>query len=82
VHAVMQAHVAQGMQGRVFSFMRTGTGLAMPVGLLIAGPVADWIGIQSWFILGGIVMGLSGVVGFLTPAMRDIENQRQEIDQI
>lgn len=78
VRAVMQAHVAPEVQGRVFSLVSTGTGLAMPVGLLIAGPVADWIGIQSWFIFGGIVMALSGLAGFLTPAMRDIEDQRQE----
>lgn len=81
VFAVMQAQVAPEVQGRVFSLVRTGTGLAMPVGLLIAGPVADWIGIQSWFIFGGIVMGLSGVAGFLIPALRNIEDQRQPITE-
>jgi DHA3 family macrolide efflux protein-like MFS transporter len=82
VRAVMQAHVAPEFQGRVFSLVSTGTGLAMPIGLLIAGPVADWIGIPAWFIFGGIVMALSGAAGFISPAMRDIEEQRQEMDQI
>jgi len=81
VRAVMQSQVAPEVQGRVFSLVRTGTGLAMPVGLLIAGPVADWIGIQSWFIFGGIIMALSGIIGFLTPAMRNIEDQRQTLSE-
>jgi DHA3 family macrolide efflux protein-like MFS transporter len=77
IQAVTQAAVAPEVQGRVFSLMSTGTQLAMPIGLMVAGPVSDAIGIQFWFILGGVVMGLSGLIGFITPALRNIEEQRQ-----
>ncbi len=77
IQAVIQVAVKPEVQGRVFALMSTGTGLAMPIGLMVAGPVSDAIGIQSWFILGGIVMGLSGLVGFLTPALRNIEEQKK-----
>ena len=81
VRAVMQSQVAPEVQGRVFSLVRTGTGLVMPIGLLIAGPVADWIGIQSWYIFGGIIMALSGIIGFMTPAMRNFEDQRKTLSE-
>lgn len=52
-------------------------GFAMPVGLAIAGPVSDAVGIQTWFIIGGICMSLTGILGFMSPAMRHIEDQHQ-----
>lgn len=74
IHAVMQSSVAPEMQGRVVSLMSTTTQLAMPLGLAVAGPVSDAIGIQAWFIVGGIVMSLIGVMGFILPALRSIED--------
>jgi DHA3 family macrolide efflux protein-like MFS transporter len=47
--------------------------LAIPIGTAIAGPVSDAVGIQTWFIVGGVAMILSGIVGFLIPAMRNLE---------
>ncbi len=79
IHAVTQATVAPEVQGRVFSLISAGSMLAMPIGLAIAGPVSDAIGIQAWFIIGAVVMSLAGVIGFLTPAMRDIEDQGKSI---
>jgi DHA3 family macrolide efflux protein-like MFS transporter len=81
IHAVTQATVAPEVQGRVFALISAGSMLAMPIGLSIAGPVSDAIGIQAWFIIGAIVMSLAGVIGFLTPAMRDIENQGKTISE-
>lgn len=75
IHAVIQSAVTPEMQGRVISLMSTFAGLAMPIGLAIAGPLSDAVGIQTWFIIGGIFMSLSGVFGFLSPAMQSIEEQ-------
>lgn len=76
--AVMQATVEPSHQGRVFTL--TGS-LAMgmsPLGLLIAGPVADWLGIQSWFIVGGLLCAAMGVIGFFIPSVMNIESGRPE----
>jgi hypothetical protein len=48
--------------------------------LAIAGPISDAIGIQSWFVIGGIGMSLVGIIGFILPAMRNIEDQHRADD--
>ncbi len=72
--AIFQDAVAPEMQGRVFTMISSLTGLASPLGLVIAGPIADWLGVQAWFILGGVLAVLLGVLMFLTPAVMNIES--------
>ena len=55
VHAALQARVDPDKQGRVFTLLSSGATLAMPIGLAIAGPLSDAVGVQIWFIIGGIV---------------------------
>jgi DHA3 family macrolide efflux protein-like MFS transporter len=75
--AVAQAVVAPDMQGRVFSLINSVSTGMTPLGLAIAGPVADALGVNIWFIVGGIVTGLMGLAGFLIPAVVNIEDGRQ-----
>jgi DHA3 family macrolide efflux protein-like MFS transporter len=82
IQAVVQSAVTPEMQGRVISLIGTTAGFAMPIGLAIAGPVSDVIGIQAWFIIGGICMSLTGILGFMSPAMRHIEDQHQRPENI
>jgi DHA3 family macrolide efflux protein-like MFS transporter len=54
-----------------------------PLGLLIAGPVADAIGVQSWYVIGGAACILIAVVGYFIPALMNIEdNHKQEEEMI
>jgi DHA3 family macrolide efflux protein-like MFS transporter len=63
------------MQARVFSLLSSvGTGIA-PIGLMIAGPVADQVGIQAWFMLGGVLCILMGVTGLFIPAVMNMVKQ-------
>jgi DHA3 family macrolide efflux protein-like MFS transporter len=78
IMAVMQTTVAPEVQGRVFTLLRSAAGAMSPVGLVIAGPIADWVGVQTWYIAGGIVCSLMGVVGFFIPAIAQIEHNRVE----
>ncbi len=73
IGAIMQANVAPDMQGRVFSLLGSLAGGMMPLGLAIAGPVSDLIGIQAWFKIAGLVCILMGMVGFALPAVYNIE---------
>jgi len=82
IQAVVQSAVTPEMQGRVISLIGTAAGFAMPIGLAIAGPVSDAVGIQTWFIIGGICMSLTGILGFMSPAMRHIEDQHQRPESI
>ncbi len=53
--AIIQSVVAPDVQGRVFTAIDSLAGLAAPLGMAIAGPVADALGVQFWFLIGGII---------------------------
>jgi DHA3 family macrolide efflux protein-like MFS transporter len=71
--AAIQAVVAPDMQGRVFTLIISFSGAMSPLGLIIAGPVADKLGVQTWFIIGGVVTFMMGVAGFFIPAALNLE---------
>jgi len=47
----------------------------MPLGLAIAGPVADARGVQFWFLIGGITTTVTGVAAFFVPAIMQLEDR-------
>ena len=73
--ALIQSTVEPDMQARVFSLLGSvGTGIA-PLGLMIAGPVSDRVGIQAWFLLGGILCIFMAVTGLFIPVVMNMEKQ-------
>ncbi len=71
--AVMQAKVEPEIQGRVFTLLTAGAGLVSPLGLIIAGPVADATNNnQLWFILGGLLTAAAGAMSFFVPAIVEL----------
>jgi DHA3 family macrolide efflux protein-like MFS transporter len=83
IHAIVQAAVEPNMQGRVFTLMGSLSAAMAPLGLLIAGPVADAIGVQSWYVIAGVVSILMAVLGISLPAVMNIEdNNKQAEEQI
>jgi DHA3 family macrolide efflux protein-like MFS transporter len=77
IMAIIQATVAPEMQGRVFTLIGSMASAMAPLGLIIAGPVADALGVQSWYVIGGITCALVGVVGFFIPVVMNIEENRK-----
>lgn len=71
--AVVQSTVDPDIQARVMSLMVSLGSGAAPIGLLIAGPVADIAGIQIWFRISGALCILMSVSGLLIPAVMNIE---------
>lgn len=71
--AVLQSTVEPDMQARIFALLSSIGGGMAPIGLMIAGPVTDMVGIQAWFLLGGSLCILMGVVGLMIPAVMHIE---------
>ena len=70
---ILQTIVPSEIQGRVFTtLMSVSMGMA-PVGLAIAGPLADWFGVQLWFVLGALVCGLMAIWIILSPALLNLE---------
>lgn len=74
--AVLQARVEPDMQGRMFTLVSLCAGMGL-VSLAIAGPIADAIGVQPWYIFGGIVCMLLGLGAFFVPAIANVEQGRE-----
>jgi DHA3 family macrolide efflux protein-like MFS transporter len=73
--AIMQTSVEPAMQGRVFGFLNSAGVIVTPIGLLIVGPLADLVGVQVPFIIGGLGDLAMGILGFFLPALILIERQ-------
>jgi MFS transporter, DHA3 family, macrolide efflux protein len=79
IFAVIQSTVAPEMQGRVITLIGSVAAAMAPLGLIIAGPISDWLGVQTWFVVGGIVTLLLGVGAYFIPAIAHIEEQRSPV---
>ena len=74
VGALMQAIVRPDMQGRVMSLVNSGATAISPLGLLVAGPFSDWLGIRVWFWAGGILCVLIAGSAFFRPVIMNVES--------
>jgi len=77
--AVLQDIVAPEMQGRVLSLIMSMAAAMTPLGLVIAGPLADRLGVQSWFIIGGVSTLLMAMGGLFIPAIMNLEQGRKAV---
>jgi len=79
IGAIMQSTVSPDMQARVFSLLSSLASGMAPIGLIIAGPISDRVGIQAWFWLGGTICILMAVIGIFIPAVMNIEEKRDGV---
>lgn len=77
--AVLQATVPPEMQGRVITVALNGTAATDPIGLAIAGPLANSLGVGIWYVLSGIIAITMGVASFFVPAIMQIEDREQPV---
>ncbi len=56
IMAYVQESTPPESMGKVFSLLMTAMTLAMPFGLLVAGPVAEAIGVNTWFFWSGAAL--------------------------
>jgi DHA3 family macrolide efflux protein-like MFS transporter len=77
IGALMQTIVRPDMQGRVMSLVNSGATAISPLGLLIAGPFSDWLGIRVWFWAGGILCVMIAVAAFFRPVIMNVESHNE-----
>jgi DHA3 family macrolide efflux protein-like MFS transporter len=63
--AYIQNTVPQHHMGKVMSLVTSAMSLGVPLGMLVAGPVAATIGLNDWMIVAGAGMALVGVGSYL-----------------
>lgn len=77
---LLQLTIPNHLQGRAFSLLGTVMGLAAPVGLAIATPLGELIGVRWLFVVLGVLGGCVSLAGFLSPALlrldaHDVSNE-------
>ncbi len=69
--AILQAVVPNHLQGRVFSLLSMVMGVGAPIGLAVATPVGEAIGVRWLFVAAGLLGALLCIAGlFVRPLMR------------
>jgi DHA3 family macrolide efflux protein-like MFS transporter len=78
IFAILQSTLPPEVLGRVFSLMLSACAAMTPLGLLVAGPVADTLGVQAWFVLTGTLTLSASALGFTIPAVRKLEDKQAD----
>ena len=75
IGTVFYERVPDGMRGRVLGLTQATAWIAMPIGVLVAGPAIELLGLRATLlIVGGIYFGVTLAVMFLR-ALRDLDRQ-------
>ncbi|MFC2037447.1 MFS transporter [Chloroflexota bacterium] len=77
IMAILQDTVVPEMQGRVFTIMGSLLSLTSPFSLAVAGPVSDWLGLQVWYVVAGVLCVALGLSGFFVPVIANIEENHR-----
>jgi len=75
--ALLQQVITPEMQGRVWALGSSLASAAMPLGLAIAGPLADIVGVRILYIVSGILYILLGIGALFVRAIMHIEDNHR-----
>jgi DHA3 family macrolide efflux protein-like MFS transporter len=78
LYATVQVVVDPQMQGRVFTLLRSGALAMTPLGLALAGPLADLLSVQAWLLIAGVATSAMGLGAFSIPAIMRIEDRQTQ----
>ncbi|HTX90519.1 MAG TPA: MFS transporter [Anaerolineales bacterium] len=76
--AIFQSTIDPDMQGRVMSLTGAGATAMAPLGLLVAGPISDWLGVRTWYLIGGVACVLVTLIAFSIPVIMNIEQNAKK----
>lgn len=71
--ALLQSVVPNELQGRTLALLNMVVGFAGPIGLAIAAPLGEAVGVQGVFIIGGILSTLVCMIGLSSKTLRNVE---------
>ena len=79
LQALMQSRIEPEMQGRVLGLISSLCAMMMPLALLIAAPVAEWVGLQVWYWAGGALVMIVGFLSFFVHEVSELESFKPAI---
>jgi MFS family permease len=68
----LHQHVPEEVMSRVFSYDALGSFVAVPVGQLVAGPLAHMLGLRTVAVGGAVLFALTGASTLLSRSVRDL----------
>ncbi|HPV05293.1 MAG TPA: MFS transporter [Myxococcota bacterium] len=71
--ALFQGAIDPAKLGRVMSLYMTLALLVAPVGLLVAGPLAEITGVAHWFAISGALIATTGLIMWLVPSISALD---------
>lgn len=71
--AILQSTADPAIQGRVITMSISLLAISSPVGLAVAGPISDWLGLRVWYLATGLLALASTVILSLIPAVLRVE---------
>jgi MFS transporter, DHA3 family, macrolide efflux protein len=80
--AILQSKVAPEMQGRVFSLISSVASIMVPLSMVVAGPLAESIGVRAWYWIGGVGCLVLGLGAFFNRAIANIEEDEDPIAKL
>ena len=72
---LMQKRIPQESFGRAMGIFGSLTALASPVGLFVAGPAADMLGVNCWFVVCGTLLCVAMGLSLLSRSLRALDDQ-------
>ena len=76
--ALLQSTIPPHQQGRALSLLTTVMTLGAPVGLALASPLGELIGMRWLFVLLGVLAGCVSLIGFWSTALRRFGRRMHE----
>ena len=80
--AILQSTIPPEMQGRFFTLLMGVSTAAAPLGLVLAGPLADQFGVQIWYLLSAVICGSIVAWIMFNPAILRFEENKIHLDAI
>jgi MFS family permease len=78
IDTVFFERVPDGMRGRVFGVTQACAWIAMPIGVLAAGPMIERLGLRATFLVVGSLYLAVTLASFLLPALRGLDRRPAE----
>jgi MFS transporter, DHA3 family, macrolide efflux protein len=74
--AILLTVVPNHVQGRALSLLNTIKGFSAPLGLLLAGPIGEAVGVRAIYLWGGALCALVCLLGLQLPALQRLEQMK------
>jgi DHA3 family macrolide efflux protein-like MFS transporter len=76
--SIYQTAATPEMQGRIFTLLMSATSIMVPLGLVIAGPIADAFNVRILFLLSGVGCLVLALIWVLSPRVLYLEDRQRK----